>query len=700
MPFDYEALVGHLYIVGGRAISAAPPGTLVEVAPKKAARGREADTFFVMVLPAGQVIAPAAFYEQMCQVSAERYFGSSGSVTAGLRTILNSINDDLYAHNNAETARYDASIVCAVLRGGDLYLARVGAGVALLCHNGELQPFPSDFAAREVLAGAALGSGPTPDIKMAHYEVANGTRLVLSDPKLTELEMTRLSDALTADDIAGVLIALKDLVLGQGVMMVAEFVPPETASHLTAHEGESTETLVATTDEPGPKRRAPGPLEAPVRGTVAKGALAAAGLARASGYVLDKVTPTPKEPADSSGKSRLSSPMAAGAAVFVPVVVVVLVIILWLTGAGESEFEQCVGEANSAANVARNVSSSDVAGVLAGWNAVLSMVSRCEEMRSGDAALASLSYEGREIIDRLLQIERRPMRLVTSFPNAGLTRVVLQGEDLYALDNTNDLVYRIKIGEDGLSLVPGSQQPISSMRRNASVAEFTVGDILDIAWAQSGGGLPQPNVLVALDANGILIACPPRFLETMSCSAQRLLNTDTWVQPAAIGFYQARLYILDPDANQIWRYEPGAGAYTNAPTEYFVGSGRPDIRQAIDLGITDAGEIFLLYADGGIKKFVNGQESPFGYAGFPDGQQITGAEAMFLNRNPIAQGLLVVNRAQRTIYETTLGGTFIAAYRPQDEAMFTTVADAVVDDARRVVYAVSGNAVLAFNRGN
>lgn len=697
MPFDYEALVGHLYIVGGRAISAAPPGTLVEVAPKKAARGREADTFFVMVLPAGDAIAPAAFYEQMCQVSAERYFSSSGSVTAGLRTILTSLNDDLYRHNNSETSRYDASILCAVLRGGDLYLARVGTGVALLCHTGELQPFPSDFSGREALTGVALGSTPAPEVKMAHYEVANGTRLVLSDPRLTELDMPRLSEALNADDISSVLIALKDLVLAHAVMMVVEFVPPEAATHITAHEGESTETLIVT-EEADARRHPPGPLEAPLRNTVGKSALAAANLAKASGYVLDKVTPPPKE--GGSGRSLLSSPLAASAAIFVPVVVVILVIILWLTGAGESEFEQCVSEATTAANVARNVSSSDVAGVLAGWNAVLAVVDRCSEMRSGDAALASLSYEGREIIDRLLQIERRPMQLITSFPNAGLTRVVLQGEDLYTLDNTNDLVYRIKIGDDGLSLVPGSQQPISSMRRNASVAEFTIGDILDIAWAQDGGGLQQPNVLVALDANGILIACPPRFLETMSCSAQRLLNRDTWVEPAAIAFWQGRLYLLDPGANQIWRYEPGAGAYTNAPTEYFVGTGRPDIRLAVDFGIDDAGQIYILFADGGVRKYLNSEEVPFGYAGFPDGQQITGAEAMFLNRNPIAQGLLIVNRAQRTVYETTLGGTFIAAYRPQDEVMFTTVADAVVDDARRVIYAVSGNAVLGFTRSN
>src|SRR5215207_233535 len=99
MPFEYEALVGHLYVVGGRAISMMPPGTLVEVAPRKAARGREADTFFAMILPSGEQIAPAAFYEQMCRVSAERYFASAGSVTSGLRSVFNSLNDDLYTHN-------------------------------------------------------------------------------------------------------------------------------------------------------------------------------------------------------------------------------------------------------------------------------------------------------------------------------------------------------------------------------------------------------------------------------------------------------------------------------------------------------------------------------------------------------------------------------------------------------------------------
>ncbi|MFO7323526.1 MAG: hypothetical protein DIU68_017490 [Chloroflexota bacterium] len=696
MPLEYEALVGHLYIVGGRTISAAPPGTLVEVAPKKAARGRELDTFFVMVLPAGETIAPAAFYEQMCQVSAERYFSSSGSVTSALRAILNSLNDDLYQHNATDPKRYEASILCAVLRGPDLYLARVGSGIAVLHQEDALQPFPTDFDNKDALYGPPLGIDPVADIRMAHYEVSEGTRLVLSDPHLSDVEMDRLGEALDAEDVAGALVNLKDLILNHAIMMVVEFVSPEAPVALPVHEGESTEAMDALEDigEGGKRKRTPGPLDAPVRSLLGKGALALAGITRVFSLVFERLLPPPKEPR----RSRLSTPLAAGAAVLVPVIVVALVLVLWLTGIGESEFEQCLNEASTAAGVARQVSPADVAGTLAAWNAVLTVTARCEELREGDLQVAALEREGRDLIDRLLQISRRRMTRVASFPSAGLARIVLQGEDLYVLDDRNDLVYRVKVAEDGLSLAPGSQQPIQSMRRTARVAEFTVGDILDIAWAQDGRGLSQPNVLVALDANGVLIECPPRFLDTLSCGAQQLLNRDTWVSPIAITFWQGRLYILDPGANQIWRYEPGPTAFTNAPTEYFVGSGRPDIRMATDFGIDDSGQVYILMSNGAIKKYNSGQEVPFGYAGFPDGQQIATAQGMFLNRNPIAQGLLITDENARTVYETTLGGTFIAAYRPHDEEIFASLADAVVDQNRRIIYAVSGNSIFGFLR--
>ncbi|HLV34417.1 MAG TPA: hypothetical protein VKY59_04850, partial [Spirillospora sp.] len=144
MLFDFESLVGHLYIVGGRSINANPPGLLVEVAPRKAARGREMDTFFALVLPAGHNPAPASFYERMAHLAAEQYFSSSGSVTSGVRTLFNALNTNLFEHNESAANRpYEANMICAILHGSDIFLARVGGGVAMLQTMGSIRAFPS-----------------------------------------------------------------------------------------------------------------------------------------------------------------------------------------------------------------------------------------------------------------------------------------------------------------------------------------------------------------------------------------------------------------------------------------------------------------------------------------------------------------------------------------------------------------------------
>ena len=70
MTDELEALVGYVFIVGGRAVSATPPGALVELPPRKAPRGREQDTFFTLITPSGSAQAQAGFYEQMAKLAA------------------------------------------------------------------------------------------------------------------------------------------------------------------------------------------------------------------------------------------------------------------------------------------------------------------------------------------------------------------------------------------------------------------------------------------------------------------------------------------------------------------------------------------------------------------------------------------------------------------------------------------------------
>lgn len=700
---DFEALVGHLYIVGGHTISAAPPGALVEVAPRKAVRGRELDTIFTLALPTSDAPAPGRFFEQMAQHAAERYFGSTGSVTAGIRAVFTTLNQNLYEHNEAGKRRYEAVLLCAVLHGDDLYLARAGAGVAMLSHEDTLEAFPDILASEHALDGAPLGLHPVPDIKLNRYRIASGTRMVLADAALAGLSREAMRGALRAEHIGEVLAGFKGLAANQLTLLAVEFVPPDTPAPLPVREGESTREAAAT--EPVVVAEAPAGaartnplagLAGAVRFRTQRGAGAAAlSLANGLDAVGGALTPPEPAPDDAPPRRRLSAASVGRLVWLLPVLVVVLVLLMWLGGTGQSEFELCVADANREAERARAIASSDRTGTLAAWNAVLVLVERCDNIRAGDAALAAMVREGQETIDRLSEIERRDTVPIAAFPNAALTRVILRGEDLYVLDDNNDQVYRVTLTSTGLSMLPNSRQPIINMRRGATVSQFTLGDIVDIAWADDGTGLSQGNVLIALDRSGVIVEYSPTFLAR---GVQRLLGTENWVNPVKIQVWQGRLYILDTGANQIWRYDPSGGAYPGGPLEYFTGQNRPALGNAVDFAIDPNGRVFILFREGIVTVFRTGEQQPFGFAGFPEGQGLTSAEAMYFNTNPISQSIYFASRDTRTIYETSQAGTFFNSYRAYDEAQFAALSNVVADDNRQVIYALSGNAILAFRK--
>jgi hypothetical protein len=703
MAVEFDSLVGHLYIVGGRTISAPPPGMLVETAPKKTARGREMDTIFVLVLPSGEVAAPGTFYEQMAQHAAERYFNSTGSVTSGVRTVFSSLNQNLIDHNASGRRSYEANMLCAVLHGDDLFIARVGSGVALLYNQGELLPFPNTFENDDALFGPPLGIQPVPDTKMTRYRVTSGTRLIIADVGMAELSMERMTAALSVADIGEVLVGYKELVSTHISLLAIELVPPEAPTPLLVREGESTKALMSGNApasakiEAGPaveefpaSRLSDATEEARIRARRGAGK-AASNVAKSLDSISKKIERT--QMSEEGNRGWLSAPGANTIILLIPIAIVVLVVLMWLGGTGESEFELCVNDTLDTANMARSVSSSDVNGTLAAWNAVILSVQRCNEIRPGDQQLAALTREGQIVIDRLYEIERREMTPIEAFPNATLSRIVQRGDDLYVLDDNNDLVYRVTIRNDGLGIVPSTRQAIPSMRRGAVVGQYTIGDLFDITWAEDGSGLSQGNVLIALDKSGVIVEYSPTFLAR---GVQRLLGTENWVNPVKAIIWQGRLYILDPAANQIWRYDPSGSAYPSAPLEYFTGQTRPNIINAVDFGIDANGRVYVLFADAVLSVFRTGVVQPFGFANFPENQPLNTVDSMFLDANPTSLKIYMVSRINKTIYETTLAGTFVNSYRAFDEEQFASLTGVVADESRRVIYTLSGNSILAF----
>lgn len=710
MAFDFEALVGHLYVVGGRSLATQPPGMLVEVAPKKAARGRELDTIFVLVTPSGDVTAPAAFYDQMANLAAERYFNSSGSVTAGLRTVFNSLNQDLVEHNGTGTRHYEANLVCGILKDNELFLSRAGAGIALYRHLGEMQPFPSDFSNDEALYGPPLGVQPVPDIKMTRYGVMQGSRLVLSDSRLADLEMGRMTSALCSNEIADVLAGFKEMVASQITMMAIEFVPPEAPSPDTVKDARSSTRAPATpttsqpiatpatgdtpageTEAASPSRRVSGVLAAQLKGAGGAVALFVAGILGGINRVLDRILPPP--PDGNRGWFRTSTAVAIS--ILIPVAIVILVAGLGLASTDQTEFETCINEADKTANVARSINSTDRAGTLAAWNAVIGKVSECDKMRPNDPTMISLVREAQSVKDHLFQIERRHAVTLKSFQNANLTRAVLQGQDLYVLDSQNQLVQRIilKTNDDG-TVEAASSEPMAAMRRGAVIGQYRVSDLIDIVWSD------DTTQITALDKEGLLIQCSPRFRQ--DCQVQKLLRSESWISPIKMTLWEGRLYLLDPGANQIWRYDSTGGSFASSPIEYFAGDVRPQIQNAVGFGIyssgTTGGSIFILTADGQTTKWLGGKQTPFVYAGFPDGQQLAGADSFYLNSDPIGQGLFITQRSSRTIFETSLSGTWFGSYQVYEEDNFAALNTVVADSNLQIIYALSGNSVFTIDQ--
>ncbi len=169
---DLQAWVGHLFIVGGRAVRTPPPGALAETAPRRAPRIREGDTFFILVTPSGDLRASAAYFEELAQLGADTYFGSTGGITGGLREALNAIDRHAIAQ--------EVNALAVVLRGSALYAARGGRTFAALSQDDTITFFPDDRL--DPLGGhlPPLGAGSTPEIQLAHYTVAPGHTLLLA----------------------------------------------------------------------------------------------------------------------------------------------------------------------------------------------------------------------------------------------------------------------------------------------------------------------------------------------------------------------------------------------------------------------------------------------------------------------------------------------------------------------------------------
>lgn len=848
MPEDAQVLVGHVLVVGGRAVRVPPPGALAELAPRRAPRAREGHAFAILITPHGDTNAPAPYFETLAQLGADTYFGSSGGITGGLREALAAVN----RHILDDPAGEPVNALALALHGGDLYVARGGRAFMVWRGAGGLTFFPEERRDPLAINLPPLGSGDPPDIQLARLAIAPGDLLLLCDESLQHAPTTTFDIVLREGTLSEVLERLKTLsskhlavsavafappgapdagryalqhslreprrpqpavgpvsgsepdwgqvVLRESAPAQGEIAPgeagaePEPASTPTESpfaEALPAEILALAAEIPAPVETAPLPLPQDIPLSRKAEALAtpaipasaappptpalaetpdaatrppvAARLRAALGGVAGRFTsgpesggssppsappvptgPTPLDHAreavaqrgrqglravlvaalavvnflsgalnrlvpepEEGRRSTIPTNIAIGLAVMIPVVIVVAAVGMALLGAEKSEFQKYMERAQTTHADALRLSggSCENPALRPLWVEVLDLAERAEVLRPNDTNVLTIRADAENYLDCFDDVVRRDLTLLRAYPRDAemAAPIVHGGVDLYALDRRNGVVYQNTLNERGDGLTDSGDKRViwTGQTISGATGNYTVGPLIDIEWLADGGTRPK-NVLVALDANGLLIAYSPTYFT----SAQALVTEGRWQKPIALAVYRSNLYVMDPPANQVWRYVPPAGAesYPNAPEEYFNGDQLPNLAGAVDFGISDDGAVYILFADGTVRRYrrnVQGivEEEPFEFRQAPPGAMASGT-ALFVDNDPASRSLYIVDGVNETVYETSWAGTFNQGYRPrgahdafQDARGF--YADSV---ARNNMYLLAGNRLYHFKR--
>jgi hypothetical protein len=265
------------------------------------------------------------------------------------------------------------------------------------------------------------------------------------------------------------------------------------------------------------------------------------------------------------------------------------------------------------------------------------------------------------------------------------SRLVVHGIDLFVLNRGSDRVYKFLLNDVGDALQSVDASPVL-LERGQMRGGVELGDIVDIAWIKEGGQR-KLSTFVALERRGSLLAYNPQ----QGIDVLPVANSDIWLNPQAIGGYYGNLYVLDPLLNRILKYTPVDNAYTVPPADYLRLDLDIDLTGAVDMTID--GNIYVLFADGQILRYFQGEPKPFSMEGLPT--PMNSPTTIFVSgpQEPDAEGFVYVNdTGNDRVLQFTKEGQFVQQFQDKlDGAHMDQLRGIYVDEERQRMFILNGN---------
>jgi hypothetical protein len=402
------------------------------------------------------------------------------------------------------------------------------------------------------------------------------------------------------------------------------------------------------------------------------------------------ISPPPVEPEEETGEveapARRSVWPLVIALVIIPLLIAGLVFGMWWLRSprAEAQFQQTLDEATVVLDEIDAMT--DLNAAVQRLPAAQEALDKARAMRPDDARLEALQNRYQDLSDRVQQVE--PLYGVVpiwDFSGEGqnLARVVVGGDSVYVLDKGKNEVYRLILSSLGDSATPAD--PSTVIKKAQPVDEHVVSDLQDMTWVEGSGN--QRSRLVVLDTAGGLLG----FDSTFGASSLPLGGQDKWQQAQLMLGYQGKLYIVDPKANQIWRYLPGEKGYEGDPEQYFASGSPTDLTGVQAMSID--GNIWLLFPDGRLLKFLAGEAQPF----IPKGPPGTPKSPVDLAVPLDGDRFYVADAGTGRILEYSKDGTLNRQFRPREGDILKDVRSLYLDEAAGALYILTGNKLYKAN---
>lgn len=678
-------------------------------------RKRKKESLYIILEVTGDPLGRERIYRELIRIIGEEYFRGQGSVTAKLRQAIGAANSVLLQENLSSLPHEQRAggITCTVLREGSVYIAQAGPTAAHVSYQGKLTSFP-ESPITELTAEEAtpLGFKRGMPIRFYRSKVGVGDVILLTSGSLAQqASPEQIAQAVVGQDVDPALANLEELAdEGDASAMLIRVAPVEEKPRVQRQAAVRRPVRPKVEEAPkerparprvkeAPKERLPRPdwdsLERRVSSALTNALGGAADFLkrllpeRVVSPAEVKEAPPPRErtarPRQPSRTIERSGNFWMGIAIAIPVIVVILVIVVyWRQGlARQARFNELVAQAQQQMELVGQVDEATARGHLL---EALDYLAEAETLGPGSPQVSELQGQAEtklNEIDRVTELHWIHPLWEYGEPDSDPSRVIIANDiDVYVLDKALDRVYKHLLDDSMQALQELDVEPVL-LRKGDQRDPIVVGELADMVWAEAEGGRLGSNLLV-LESGGSLLEYDPEE----GISVLPVGGSDRWIQPQTAGSYEGDFYLLDSSLNQILRHEPD---YGSLPEGYFPAPGEVDLAGTVDMALD--GQIYILYADGRILKFDDGQPAPFEITGLYEPLQ--NPTALFTSEE--TEFLYVADAGNDRIVQLTKEGRLLQQFKAGQGESLDQLKSLFASEMYHLLYFVSGNRLYVTN---